>query len=159
MSFQLPSSSLDEGLWYPLRLKSGKLICNTKTILRRTNYTGRTMVGNWLLSDWENPWPWWYSNKNIWNILWMIIYENPHVSIIHIYICETIWHTKKEMITLLLKQELGGQYKATSTKYWQKVLLIELSDIIHHNQTGILKWRYFGDNIRQLLEIMQGNEA
>ena len=77
------------------------------------------------------------------------------------------------LISLLLKQEPNGQYKdPTNLKNWRPLALqgcdakllskciairMEkvLSTIIHENQSGFLKGRYIGDNLRQLMEIIE----
>ena len=80
---------------------------------------------------------------------------------------------KNSLITLLLKQDPGGQYKDPGhLKNWRPLALQScdskilakcialrikkvISSVIHHNQTGFLTGRYIGDNIRQLLEFME----
>ena len=83
---------------------------------------------------------------------------------------------KEGLISLLLKQNPNGQYKDPEyLKNWRPLTLqccdakilakciatrIQqvLSSIIHPNQSGFLKGRYIGDNIRQLLEIIEHYE-
>ncbi|KAJ8289842.1 hypothetical protein GJAV_G00005950 [Gymnothorax javanicus] len=77
------------------------------------------------------------------------------------------------LISLLLKQDPQGQYKDPAyLKNWRPLTLQccdakilakciahrmkrLLPDIIHYDQTGFLHGRYIGENIRQLLEIME----